>query len=225
MKRERGRRPRRKVCSFCVDKVEEIDYKDANKLKRYITERGKILPRRISGTCAKHQRRSSDLKFSRTVNLDREAFEFEASVIIPVRNRIRTIRDAVNSALSQQTTFPFNVIVIDNHSTDGTTEALQEFSADNRLIHIIPQENDLGIGGCWNVGVHHEKCGKFAVQLDSDDLYKDEHTLQKIVDTFYQQNCAMVIGTYLMMDFQMNEIAPGVIDHKEWTVEDGPNNA
>ena len=157
--------------------------------------------------------------------MDREAFEFEASVIIPVRNRIRTIRDAVNSALSQQTTFPFNVIVIDNHSTDGTTEALQEFSADNRLIHIIPQENDLGIGGCWNVGVHHEKCGKFAVQLDSDDLYKDEHTLQKIVDTFYQQNCAMVIGTYLMTDFQMNEIAPGVIDHKEWTVEDGPNNA
>ena len=117
------------------------------------------------------------------------------------------------------------MIVIDNHSTDGTTEALQEFSADNRLIHIIPQENDLGIGGCWNVGVHHEKCGKFAVQLDSDDLYKDEHTLQKIVDTFYQQNCAMVIGTYLMTDFQMNEIAPGVIDHKEWTVEDGPNNA
>lgn len=112
-----------------------------------------------------------------------------------------------------------------NTPTDGTTEALQEFSADNRLIHIIPQENDLGIGGCWNVGVHHEKCGKFAVQLDSDDLYKDEHTLQKIVDTFYQQNCAMVIGTYLMTDFQMNEIAPGVIDHKEWTVEDGPNNA
>lgn len=162
---------------------------------------------------------------SRVVNLNTEAFEIEASVIIPVRNRIRTIRDAVHSALSQQTSFPFNVIVIDNHSTDGTTEALQELSADKRLIHIIPQSNDLGIGGCWNVGIHHEKCGKFAVQLDSDDLYKDEHTLQKIVDTFYQQKCAMVIGTYLMTDFEMNEIAPGIIDHKEWTEENGPNNA
>lgn len=161
----------------------------------------------------------------RTVNLNKESFEFEASVIIPVRNRISTIRDAVRSALSQQTAFPFNVIVIDNHSTDGTTEVLSELSADERLIHIIPQENDLGIGGCWNVGVHHEKCGKFAVQLDSDDLYKDEHTLQKIVDAFYRENCAMVIGTYLMTDFQMNEIPPGIIDHKEWTPENGRNNA
>lgn len=162
---------------------------------------------------------------SRPVNLHSETFEFEASIIIPVRNRIHTIRDAVNSALTQQTTFPFNVIVIDNHSTDGTTEALQELSADERLIHLIPQENDLGIGGCWNKGVHHEKCGKFAIQLDSDDLYKDEHTIQKIVDTFYKENCAMVIGTYLMTDFHLNEIAPGIIDHKEWTPENGKNNA
>ena len=162
---------------------------------------------------------------SRTVNLCNETFEFEVSVIIPVRNRIHTIRDAVSSALNQQTTFPFNVIVIDNHSTDGTTEALQELSADKRLIHFIPQENDLGIGGCWNKGVHHEKCGKFAIQLDSDDLYKDEHTIQKIVDTFYKESCAMVIGTYLMTDFHLNEIAPGIIDHKEWTLENGKNNA
>lgn len=162
---------------------------------------------------------------SRAVNLHNEDFEFEASVIIPVRNRVHTIRDAVNSALNQQTTFPFNVIVIDNHSTDGTTETLQELSTDKRLIHLIPQENDLGIGGCWNKGVYHEKCGKFAIQLDSDDLYKDESTLQKIVDTFYKENCAMVIGTYLMTDFQLNEIAPGIIDHKEWTPENGKNNA
>ena len=162
---------------------------------------------------------------SRTVNLCNETFEFEVSVIIPVRNRIHTIRDAVSSALNQQTTFPFNVIVIDNHSTDGTTEALQELSADKRLIHFIPQENDLGIGGCWNKGLHHEKCGKFAIQLDSDDLYKDEHTIQKIVDTFYKESCAMVIGTYLMTDFHLNEIAPGIIDHKEWTLENGKNNA
>ena len=162
---------------------------------------------------------------SRPVNLHSENFEFEASVIIPVRNRAHTIRDAVNSALNQRTTFSFNIIVIDNHSTDGTTEILQELSSDKRLIHIIPQENDLGIGGCWNKGICHEKCGKFAIQLDSDDLYKDESTLQKIVDTFYKESCAMVIGTYLMTDFQLNEIPPGIIDHKEWTPENGKNNA
>lgn len=153
-------------------------------------------------------------------------FEYEASIIIPVRNRIRTIKDAVRSALSQQTSFPFNVIVIDNHSTDGTTEALEEISAtDNRLIHIIPEEDNLGIGGCWNVGIYHEKCGKFAVQLDSDDVYKDEHTLQIMVNAFYEQKCAMVIGTYMMTDFNMQEIAPGIIDHKEWTPDNGRNNA
>lgn len=159
------------------------------------------------------------------VNFSISAFENEASVIIPVRNRIRTIRDAVHSALSQETTFPFNVIVIDNHSTDGTTEALRELSADKRLIHVIPERNDLGIGGCWNIGIHHEECGKFAVQLDSDDVYKDEQTLQIMVNAFYEQNCAMVIGTYQMTDFDMQEIAPGIIAHKEWTPENGRNNA
>ena len=147
------------------------------------------------------------------INFSSSTFDVEASVIIPVRNRIRTIKDAVRSALCLQTSFPFNVIVIDNHSTDGTTEALRELSADKRLIHVIPEKEDLGIGGCWNVGVHHEKCGKFSIQLDSDDVYKDEHTLQIMVDAFYQQNCAMVIGTYMMTDFNMNEIAPGIIDH------------
>lgn len=160
------------------------------------------------------------------VDLSRAKFEYEASVIIPVRNRIRTITDAVRSALAQQTTFPFNVIVIDNHSTDGTTEALQEISAKNkRLIHIVPSEENLGIGGCWNVGIHHKKCGKFAVQLDSDDVYKDEHTLQIMVNAFYEQKCAMVIGTYSITDFNLQEIAPGIIDHKEWTPENGRNNA
>ena len=159
------------------------------------------------------------------INFSSSTFDVEASVIIPVRNRIRTIKDAARSALCQQTSFPFNVIVIDNHSTDGTTEALRELSADKRLIHVIPEKEDLGIGGCWNVGVHHEKCGKFSIQLDSDDVYKDEHTLQIMVDAFYQQNCAMVIGTYMMTDFNMNEIAPGIIDHKEWTPENGRNNA
>ena len=184
------------INEFLYTEIETDTRKSGEKQFDYVNPKNREVQIEMEKVCIKHLKEINAYvrPSSRTVNLDREAFEFEASVIIPVRNRIRTIRDAVNSALSQQTTFPFNVIVIDNHSTDGTTEALQEFSADNRLIHIIPQENDLGIGGCWNVGVHHEKCGKFAVQLDSDDLYKDEHTLQKIVDTFYQQNCAMVIG-------------------------------
>jgi glycosyltransferase involved in cell wall biosynthesis len=145
-------------------------------------------------------------------------------VIIPVRNRIRTIKDAINSALSQQTKFKFNVIVIDNHSTDGTTEAIDDIK-DERLLHIIPERNDLGIGGCWNMGVNHEACGKFAVQLDSDDVYSDEHTLQSVVDAFYQQNCAMVVGTYMLTDLDKNPIPPGKIDHAEWTPENGRNNA
>ena len=161
----------------------------------------------------------------RPVDFSSHTFEYEASVIIPVRNRIRTVKDAVRSALNQQTTFPFNVIVIDNHSTDGTSEVLRELSSDKRLIHVIPERNDLGIGGCWNIGIHHEKCGKFAVQLDSDDVYKDEHSLQIIIDTFYKQKCAMVIGTYMMTNFDMQEIAPGIIDHKEWTPDNGRNNA
>ncbi len=152
-------------------------------------------------------------------------FEYEASVIIPVRNRISTIRDAIKSVLLQKTNFKFNLIVIDNHSTDGTTEAIDEFKDDERVIHLIPERQDLGIGGCWNLGVHHEKCGKFAVQLDSDDVYKDENTLTTMVNAFYEQNCAMVVGTYMMTDFNMNMIAPGIIDHKEWTPENGRNNA
>ncbi len=152
-------------------------------------------------------------------------FEYEASVIIPVRNRIRTIRDAIKSVLMQKTDFKYNLIIIDNHSTDGTTEAIDEFKNDERVIHIIPERTDLGIGGCWNMGVHHPKCGKFAVQLDSDDVYKDENTLAIMVRAFYEQNCAMVVGTYMMTDFNMNMIAPGIIDHKEWTPANGRNNA
>lgn len=159
------------------------------------------------------------------IDFEQEVFEYEASVIIPVRNRIRTIRDAIRSVLMQQCDFKFNLIVIDNHSTDGTTEAIDEFKADERLVHIIPERNDLGIGGCWNMGVHHPKCGKFAVQLDSDDVYKDEHTLSTMVKAFYEQQCGMVVGTYMMTDFDMKMLPPGIIDHREWTPDNGRNNA
>jgi len=154
-----------------------------------------------------------------------EHFENEASVIIPVRNRIKTIRDAIESVLIQKTTFNFNLIVVDNYSTDGTTEILKEYATQGKLVHIIPEQKDLGIGGCWNEAVFHPECGKFAVQLDSDDLYADENTLQIIVDKFYEENCAMVIGSYRMTNFNLEEIPPGVIDHREWTDENGPNNA
>lgn len=159
------------------------------------------------------------------IDFNKGNFEYEASVIIPVRNRIRTIRDAIRSVLSQKTDFPFNLIVIDNHSTDGTTEAIDEFKDDPRLVHIVPQRDDLGIGGCWNAGVQHPKCGKFAVQLDSDDVYSDENTLAKMVAAFYEQKCAMVVGTYMLTDIDKNPMPPGVIDHKEWTPENGRNNA
>ena len=147
-----------------------------------------------------------------------------ASVIIPVYNRVRTVKDAVESALSQKCDFPFNVIVVDNHSTDGTTELLSEIK-DERLVHLIPARHDLGIGGCWNLAVHDEACGEFAVQLDSDDVYSGPDTLAKIVNAFHQQKCAMVVGTYQMTDFDMNPIPPGIIDHREWTEDNGRNNA
>ena len=161
----------------------------------------------------------------RSVDFNEEAFEVEASVIIPVKNRVKTIKNAINSVLYQKTDFPFNVIVVDNHSSDGTTEAISQLAQDERVIHIIPDRTDLGIGGCWNMGIHHLKCGKFAIQLDSDDLYSDEHTLSKMVNAFYEQQCAMVVGTYRMTDFDLNTLPPGIIDHKEWTPENGRNNA
>lgn len=161
----------------------------------------------------------------RKVDLSEGEFAYEASVIIPVRNRIRTIADAIESVLKQETDFPFNLIVIDNHSTDGTTECIDQYAGNEKVIHLIPERDDLGIGGCWNLGVHHPLCGRFAVQLDSDDLYSSPSTLQTIVDKFRRERCAMVIGSYRMTNFQLETLPPGVIDHKEWTDTNGHNNA
>lgn len=155
-----------------------------------------------------------------------ESFAVRASIVIPVRNRERTIKDAVNSALSQRTEFPFNVIVVDNHSTDRTTEILEETaSRDRRLIHLKPERTDLGIGGCWNEAIYSAHCGRYAVQLDSDDLYSDDHTLQAIVAKLDEGTYAMVIGAYKIVNFELREIPPGLIDHREWTRENGRNNA
>lgn len=162
--------------------------------------------------------------------VDEGAFPVEASIMIPVRNRIRTIKDALTSALNQKTTFAYNVFVVENgpecHSTDGTTELVEEMArADERIIHIVTDRRDLGVGGSWNLAAHDPRCGRFIAQLDSDDVYADESTLQKIVDAFHEQQCAMLIGAYTLTDIHLNVLPPGVIAHKEWTPENGRNNA
>lgn len=163
---------------------------------------------------------------TKKANLMDNDFKYEASVIIPVKNRSKTILNAVVSALQQKTKFNFNVIVIDNHSTDETTHLLKILAQkESRLVHLIPKRSDLGIGGCWNEAIANDSCGRFSVQLDSDDLYKDENTLQKIIDKFYEENCAMVIGSYELTDFELNAIPPGLISHSEWTNDNGHNNA
>ncbi len=156
----------------------------------------------------------------------RESFPVEATVIIPVRNRRKTIAEAARSALSQKTDFPFNVIVVDNHSTDGTTEILSALAEQNaHLKHLVPERTDLGIGGCWNEALQNESCGRYAVQLDSDDLYSSPQTLQKMIEMFRHGDYAMVIGSYTLVDEDLKEIPPGLIDHREWTEENGHNNA
>ena len=164
---------------------------------------------------------------TRTVGEDSGVYAVEVSVIIPVLNRAATIGDALRSALSQRTDFPFNVLVIDNRSTDGTSERIEAVaSEDSRVVHIIPgPDSALGIGGCWNLGINHPLCGRYAVQLDSDDMYSGPDTLQRIVDVFRRERCAVVIGSYMMTDFDLRPIPPGVIDHREWTDSNGHNNA
>lgn len=215
------------INEYLYSEIEDDTRKSGEKIFDYVDPRNRDRQIEMEQACTEHLKEIGGYLVPEFKQIEFSAgnFEYEASVIIPVRNRIRTIRDAIHSVLKQKTDFKFNLIIIDNHSTDGTTEAIDEFKNDERLIHIIPERNDLGIGGCWNMGVHHPKCGKFAVQLDSDDVYKDENTLTIMVRAFYEQNCAMVVGTYMMTDFNMNMIAPGIIDHKEWTPENGRNNA
>lgn len=160
------------------------------------------------------------------IELNKEVFKTEASVIIPVRDRAKTITEAIESVMSQKCDFPFNLIVVDNHSSDGTTKIIKKLKVKyDNIIHLIPESNTLGIGGCWNLGINHPECGKFAIQLDSDDVYNTPFTIEKVVKSFYENSCAMLIGSYEMMDFNNQPIAPGLIDHKEWTPENGANNA
>ena len=212
---------------YLYSEVEEDNRKSGEKQFDYVDPRNRDRQIEMEKACTQHLKEIGGYlePHFEDIDFNQGEFEVEASVIIPVRNREATIGAAIESVFKQQTKFKFNLIVIDNHSTDGTTEAIDAFKADGRVVHLVPERNDLGIGGCWNYGVNSAHCGKFAVQLDSDDLYKDEHTLQTIVDAFYEQKCAMVIGSYMMTDFDLNELPPGVIDHKEWTPDNGRNNA
>ena len=215
------------VNEYLYTEVETDTRKSGEKQFDYVDPKNRAVQIEMEQICTEHLKRIGaylepkfkDVEFT-------GGFPVTASVVIPVYNRVRTIKDAVESALSQKCDFPFNVIVVDNHSTDGTTKLLEEIAAkDARLIHIVPAKYDLGIGGCWNLAVHDKACGEFAVQLDSDDVYSGTDTLAKIVSAFREQNCAMVVGTYQMTDFDMQPIPPGVIDHREWTEDNGRNNA
>lgn len=217
------------INEYLYAEVETDGRKSGEKQFDYVDPKNRAVQIEMEAICTEHLKRIGAYLPPSFKDPDMEEFgnhEFPvtATVVIPVFNRVRTVKDAVMSALGQKCDFPFNVIVVDNHSSDGTKELLDEIE-DARLIHVIPVKHDLGIGGCWNLAVHHELCGEYAVQLDSDDVYSGPDTLQKVVDAFRQQKCAMVVGTYQMTDFDMNPIPPGIIDHREWTEDNGRNNA
>lgn len=219
------------INEYLYTQIESDLRKSGEKQFDYVDPKNREVQIEMETICTEHLKRigawlKPEFKTPDPSVFGAQDFPVTATVVIPVFNRARTIRDAVASALSQECSFPFNVIVVDNHSTDGTGDILEEVaSGDSRLIHVVPAKHDLGIGGCWNLAVHHQDCGEYAVQLDSDDVYSGPDTLEKIVRAFREQKCAMVVGTYQMTDFSMKPIPPGIIDHKEWTEDNGRNNA
>ena len=215
------------IREFLYTEVEDDLRKSGEKQFDYVDPRNRAVQIEREEAFTYHLKKIGAFLPQRTklINTNEGHFEYEASVIIPVRNRVKTIDDAIKSVLEQETDFKFNIIIIDNHSTDGTTECIDRYKDNKKVIHLVPERTDLGIGGCWNLGIDHPECGRYAVQLDSDDLYSSPHTLQTIVDKFRTEKCAMVIGSYRMTNFSLETLPPGVIDHKEWTDENGHNNA
>ncbi|MDR0810973.1 MAG: glycosyltransferase [Paludibacter sp.] len=218
-----------RINEFLYAETESDAHKNGEKQFDYVNPRNREVQIEMERACTEHLRKIGAFlqpNFAEIDFCDVEKFPVEASVIIPVKNRVSTIDDAVKSVLTQKTEFSYNIIVVDNYSTDGTSQIVENYAdTDNRVVHIIPAKTDLGIGGCWNEGIFSDSCGRFAVQLDSDDVYADEHTLQKIVDKFYAEKCAMVIGSYTITNFDLQPIPPALIAHKEWTAENGHNNA
>ncbi len=217
------------IREYLYTEVERDTRLSGEKQFDYVDPRNRARQVELERACTRHLRAINaylhagefdTIKFEESHN-----FPVEATVVIPVRDRVRTIADAIESVLRQETTFEYNLMVVDNGSTDGTSEVIERYTSDSRVIHIIPERNDLGIGGCWNMAVHDPRVGRFVVQLDSDDLYSGPSTLQRIVNAFFAENAAMVIGSYRMCDFQLETLPPGLIDHREWTPQNGRNNA
>ncbi|MCI1786431.1 MAG: glycosyltransferase [Bacteroidales bacterium] len=215
------------ISEYLYYEIETDDRKSGEKLFDYVDPKNRAVQIEMEKACTDHLKDIGGYMEPsfKNIKFDSDSFEYEASVVIPCKNRVRTINDAITSALNQQTTFKYNVIVVDDNSDDGTVDIIKKHSGDPKLVYIAQDKTFHGIGGNWNAALHHPKCGRFALQLDSDDLYSDRNVVQKFVDAFYAQNCAMVVGTYRITDFDLNTIPPGVIDHKEWTPENGRNNA
>lgn len=216
------------IPEYLYTEVERDTRLSGEKQFDYVDPRNRALQIEMEQACTDHLKQIGAFLEPPTarVRFDEQLFAHEATVVIPVRNRVRTIEAAIRSAAQQQTDFSYNILVVDNHSTDGTTECIARLAAqDTRIHHLQPTRTDLGIGGCWNLAIQDPACGRFAVQLDSDDLYSDGQTLQRIVDTFHREQCGMVVGTYRMTNFQLETLPPGIIDHREWTPENGHNNA
>jgi len=215
------------VNEYLYYEIETDTRKSGEKQFDYVDPRNRAVQVEMEKACTSHLKAIGgylEPEFKH-IEFSDEGFEYEASVVIPCKNRVRTIGDALRSALGQKTSFKYNVIVVDDNSDDGTVDVINSFLPDPRLVYIAQDKTYHAIGGNWNAAIHHPSCGRFALQLDSDDLYHDENTVQKFVDAFYAQNCAMVVGTYRMVDFNMETLPPGIIDHREWTPENGRNNA
>lgn len=215
------------INEFLYYEVENDNRKSGEKIFDYVDPRNRGVQIEMEKACTEHLKAIGGYlapKF-KNVDLTEGDFEYEASVVIPCKNRVRTIADAIQSALNQKTDFKYNVIVVDDNSTDGTVEKIKQFTDNPRLVYVAQDPSYHAIGGNWNAALHHPKCGRFALQLDSDDMYANDGVVQKFVDAFREQNCAMVVGTYQLTDINLQPLPPGVIDHKEWTPENGRNNA
>lgn len=215
------------LSEYLYYEIETDTRKSGEKIFDYVDPKNRAVQIEMEKACTSHLKDVGgylEPKFA-PVDLNAGDFEYEASVVIPCKNRVRTIGDALASALSQKTSFKYNVFVVDDNSTDGTVDVIKSFLSDPKLVYIAQDKTYHAIGGNWNAAIHHPKCGRFAIQLDSDDVYHDETTVQKFVDAFHEQRCAMVVGTYRMTDFNLNTLPPGIIDHREWTPENGRNNA
>ncbi len=215
------------VNEYLYYEVETDTRKSGEKIFDYVDPKNREVQIEMEKVCTEHLKVVGGFLTPefKHIEFSDDPFEYEASVVIPCKNRVRTIADAITSALSQKTNFKYNVIVVDDNSEDGTVDVIKKFTGDPKLIYVAQDKSYHAIGGNWNVALHHPKCGKFAIQLDSDDVYYDENTVQKFVDAFYAQNCAMVVGTYRMTNFHMETLPPGIIDHREWTPDNGRNNA